>query len=365
MLTQVICAALSIAVQHSGSLAESEGVAVVRPVAEEQNSQCQQTVGCEHHGIHARVMLSDGSSINGVCQTEDLELETIFDPDLRLPMPLVSEVLSVDDGRMRLRLANDDILTGRMKTASLSVGSLLGRLTIPFERVRQVRFTSSAGEVGALIYYSTFDDPEAILDPVVGPKGVPGNATFVPGRVGNAARVPRLGNAGVVNLPKGFLGTKGCIEFWAKIESNKDYFASCDPRLFCIRYAGGSDVVLEYSDNNGAGKGGLNIRLPGLGIVSSHQCGGHFYSEILEDQVCQWHHYAMSWNETKCTFYLDGRPYRMAYAYPGHLEESIVKGQSSELGFPNVRNADGTHPRSAYLIDEFKIWNCEKSQFDL
>ena len=314
----------------------------------------------------ATVTLVDGSRLKGESGATSLVVDTIFKSDLELQVNYVKEVsLDKSPAKARVLLSNGDVISGAVKTSSFGLRSLLGDMTIPYSSIRQVSFAPMRGSDEGLIYYTTFDDAEAFLDPVVGPKGHLGNATFAPGKIGNAAYVPRLGNVGIVELPKGFLGVRGCIEFWAKIDVRREMYGDCDPRFVQIRFRGGNDVIMEYSDNNGGGKGGFNIRLPGQGLVSSNRLGGHTYSEILGAAETKWHHYAVSWSETKCTFYLDGKPVRMGYAYEGRMDESILNGQTSELGFPNVRLSDGSMPRSAFWIDEFKIWNFEKTEFDL
>lgn len=317
--------------------------------------------------VCAAVTLVDGSVLRGECVAEGLRLSTLFSDELLLPVNLVSQLeLDNDKEVAKVRLVNEDSLTVKIKDESFQVASLLGDLQIPFRKMSKVIFTGgkSASEDG-LLYYSTFDSEASVLSPIVGPKGVLGNATFVPGKVGNAARIPRCGNAGFVTLPKGFFGKEGCVEFWAKIDEDKERFLDCDPRLLLVKYPSGSEVMVEYSANNGAGMGGLNVRLPGLGAVSSRRLGGHSYREILGNAINDWHHYAVSWTQKELVVYIDGMPFPMAHHWGAGIDPRVVEMEECCMGLPNIPGADGTYPRAAYLLDEFKIWNHARSTFDL
>ena len=49
----------------------------------------------------------------------------------------------------------------------------------------------------------------------------------------------------------------------------------------------------------------------------------------------------------------------------GRIDEAVLSAQPFTLGLPNTIESKGSEPRSAFTIDELKIWGEPKSDFDL
>ena len=266
-------------------------------------------------------------------------------------------------------LDNGDKFHFTPTTKALAVATILGDLSISLSNIRRVTF-SAAGKASAgnLIFHCTFDSPEAVLKPTVGPEGTLGNATLTEGKIGMAMHVPRYGSAGLFRFPQAFLKSSGCIEFWAKIDVSKDTFGDCDPRLFAIRIRQNYLLFLEFSSNNGRGAGGLHVHMLGMGAASSRRSGNHTYSELLGETVDGWHHYAVSWDDKLTTplVFIDGRLVPMEVSYQGLLKKSIFEENATVLSLPNDPSIDnGTQPQSSFTIDELKIWDYCKVEFPI
>ncbi len=322
-------------------------------------------------GIAASVTLRDSSIVKGdVVEAEALKGAVAFESEARLPLAMV-RTMEADgtNGAQVVTLVNGDKFHFTPTTKALSVASVLGDLSIPLANIRRVDFSARrANPSGSLLFHCTFDSPEAVEKPAVGPGGTVGNASISKGKFGNAMFVPRYGSAGVFRFPKGFLKASGCVEFWARLDTQKEVFSSCDPRFFVLRLPPRREFFVEFSSNNGAGKGGLHVRLFSLCATSSNRMGNHAYSEILGGDTTAWHHYAVSWSEesTVPMVFIDGRPLRMDGIYPGSLDQNVIETSTSVLSFPNDPAVDdGTQPQCAFLIDDFKIWNYCKTDFSL
>lgn len=319
--------------------------------------------------INAIATLKDGSVIKGKFQTPEFTGNAIFAKGLKLDATLVKSVIfSKDDEPSKVELKNDDKFSLTITDESFKLATILGELAFPRSSFKRLNLSTTAtgNNDDGLIFYCTFDNEDSITSPAVGPKGHVGNPRFVEGKVNQGAYVPRFSTAGYFNLPASFLPKEGCIEFWAKICPTRNTFGVCDPRLFCINYPSGGDCVAEYSSNNGCAMGGFNIRLAGLGCVSGKSWSRtFFYSEILGDAFETWHHYAVSWTSDRVDLYLDGKLFNMAFHNNGSISENTI-AENSILGIPhNPANDDGSQPRCAFIIDEFKIWNFNKTEFDL
>ena len=335
-------------------------------------------------GVGAAVTLRDSSVIKGTVAPDTVfEGGIVFDSSAKrsfpmgceiggmaLPVPAVGEmVANGTNGVQVVTLVNGDKFHFNLKAKALPVSTSLGDFSIPFSSIRRLAFIAKEEPpAGSLIFHCTFDSPESVEKPAVGPGGTLGNAWISKGKIGNAMYVPRYGSAGLFRFPEGFLKPSGCVEFWAKLDAQRERFSSCDPRFFVLRLPPRREFFVEFSSNNGAGKGGLHVRLFALGATSSNRMGGHVYTEILGEDPTGWHHYAVSWNEesTVPLVFIDGCPLRMEGSYPGRLDKGILAASTVVLSFPNDPAVDdGTQPQCAFLIDEFKIWNYCKTDFSL
>lgn len=321
--------------------------------------------------IAASVTLRDSSVIKGaIAHDTALEGAVAFKDGVKLPVATIREMAAdgTNDAQI-VTLDNGDKFHFTPMTKTLAVSTVLGDLSISLANIRSVAFSATGkASAGNLIFHCTFDSPEAVLKPAVGPAGMLGNATMTKGMFGMAMHVPRYGSAGLFHFPKSFLKSQGSIEFWAKIDISKAYFSDCDPRLFAIRTPQGYLLFLEYSSNNGRGAGGLHVLMPGMGAVSGRRMGHHTYSELLGDGVDGWHHYAVSWSDTLSTplVFIDGNLVQMEVSYRGSLKKATFDENATVLSLPNDPSIDnGTQPQSSFAIDELKIWDYCKKDFAL
>ena len=320
--------------------------------------------------MNVSVTLRDASIIKGIMAHDTLiEGAVAFADSVRIPLSLIREIAADGTNDVKIvTLANGDVLHVTPKTKDLALATVLGDLSIPLRNISKAAFFSPDSSSDGLIFHCTFDSPEAVEKPVVGPGGKVGNASLVEGREGMAFHVPRHGSAGLFRLPQAFLKSSGCIEFWAKIDVSKPTFDDCDPRLFAIRIRQSYLLFLEFSSNNGRGAGGLHVHMSKMGAASSRRMGNHAYSELLGEAVDDWHHYAVSWDDNLSTplVFIDGRLVPMEVSYPGALEQSLFEENATVLSLPNDPSIDnGTQPQTSFTIDELKIWDYCKKDFQL
>ena len=321
--------------------------------------------------VSASITLRDSSVIKGTVAFDTaFEGAVAFKDSVKLPVATIREMAADGtNGAQIVTLDNGDQFHFTPTTKTLAVATVLGDLSISLSNIRRVTF-SAAGKAsgGNLIFHCTFDSPEAVLKPSVGPEGTLGNATLTEGKIGMAMHVPRYGSAGLFRFPQAFLKSSGCIEFWAKIDVSKYHFGDCDPRLFAIRIRQSYLLFLEFSSNNGRGAGGLHVHMRGMGAASSRRSGNHAYSELLGENVDGWHHYAVSWDDKLATplVFIDGRLVPMEVSYQGLLKKSIFEENATVLSLPNDYSIDnGTQPQSSFAIDELKIWDYCKNEFQI
>jgi len=319
--------------------------------------------------ISANATLKDGSTVKGELVTRRATGATLFAEQLDLDLAIVRSIaFSGKDGESKVELHNGDKFAMTVANENFKIKSLLGELAIPRANFRSIalsqRRVSTGGDDG-LVFYCTFDD-EAITSPTVGPSGTICSREFVAGRVGRALRVPTGRSAGFFTLAPETFGKEGCIEFWAKIEPRRDVYRDCDPRIIFIKSPSGWFTV-EFSSNNGGGMGGFCIRCFNYSYIKGGACGGGYrYADVIPD-VAAWHHYAFSWTEEKLTIYIDGDKLNGTFkAEEGRINEEKLKSGPSVMGLPNSNtNQYNTEPNTPFTIDELKIWNHAKSEFDI
>ncbi len=326
--------------------------------------------------ISTSVTLRDSSVIKGtVAPDTALEGAVAFKDGVKLPVATIREMAADGtNGTQIVTLDNGDKFHFTPTTKTLAVSTVLGDLSISLANIRSVAFSATGkASAGNLIFHCTFDSPEAVLKPAIGPEGtVLMPNVFEPGKFGNAMRVnPRSESARFV-IPAGFLKAKGCIEWWGKIQSPSDGFSSCDPRFFRIRFTETVDSVFEFSSNDGVGGGGLVIRFPGLhylqkrGFRSASRYSQYFGAEGAQE----WHHYALVWNsdgiETpdsqslfRLAVYIDGKRIHVEpFDWRQKINVGILESTPATIDFPF--NSDHDNPligNAEYLIDEMKIWD--------
>lgn len=329
------------------------------------------TIAQEASTITTKAILRDGSTFKGEFATKSITGSTIFMEKLALDPAQVKAVAFINtNGESKVELNNGDKFAMKVENSSFAIKSLLGELNIPRTNFRSLslseRKVSAAGYEEGLVFYCTFDDESAIASPVIGPRGTVCSREFIGGKVNKAVRVPTGSSAGFFTLPPETFGKEGCIEFWAKIEPRREFYRDCDPRMIFIKSPAGWFTV-EYSSNNGGGRGGFCIRCFGFEYIKGGSFGGRYkYSDVIPD-VTAWHHYAFSWTESDLTIYIDGNVLNGAFKTgDGRIEEERLRMALFDMGLPNSNtNSFNTEPNTPFTIDELKIWNFCKRDFTL
>lgn len=320
--------------------------------------------------VTASASLKDGSTVKGEFRNKRIIGSTIFADKLKLrPAIVKSIVFSGTNGESKVELVNGDKFVMTVTNESFKINSLLGELAIPRASFRSIALTqrkvTTSGDDG-LVFHCSFDNEAAINTPAIGPKGTVCSREFTDGKINNALRVPVGSSAGIFTLPPETFGKEGCIEFWAKIEPRREIYRDCDPRMIFIKSPAGWFTV-EYSSNNGGGRGGFCVRCFNFEYIKGGPFGGGYkYADVIPD-VTAWHHYAFSWTEDALTIYIDGVALPGAFKTGnGRIDEEKLKSSSSIMGLPNDNtNPYNTEPNTPFIIDELKIWNHAKSVFDL
>ena len=241
----------------------------------------------------------------------------------------------------------------------------------------------------ALIYYCTFDSTNAIQHPEVGPGGAYLGGEFVEGRKGKSLLSFADEPSAEVSLPVGMLGASGTIEFWAKLEGNASAASSIGggiPRFFGLwLFTSESDpglcsTHLQFTTNDGMGMSGLCGMVYSCALATESTIYTAPYS-LLNGAFNEWHHYAMTWDigglpDAKDS---ESEPVVIALYLDGNLlqtqgRKSLQDGQSfasipdlqAKLAFPTPSSGwNSSAQHVAFCMDEFKIWNGPRSQFDI
>ena len=226
-----------------------------------------------------------------------------------------------------------------------------------------------------LVYHNTLDSADAVAHPAVGATGTCSNATFVEGKVGSALYVPANSNVASLPLPNGLPPSRGCIEFWAKLQEGKTTFRDGgDPiflRVICVNDAA-STFTVEFNANNGGGRGGLCGGLPGLYMTSEGYSYIKYYSSYLtEGDVSDWHHYALVWNvegiasisgNPRSALLVDGKTISQTNG-EGAWDNASFSATVSQPFNITFSTPDTVNGKSPFTIDELKIWDSDKTTF--
>lgn len=324
--------------------------------------------------ISANSLLTDGSTIKGEFATKNITGSTLFMEKLELDPALVKTVAFANtNGESKVELNNGDKFALRIGNDNFAIKSLLGELNIPRTNFRSItlssRKISAGGCEDGLVFYCTFDDEAALANPVVGPaiKLELGQVKTSEGKNGGALFVKPGISGAVVVLPKETLTPEGCIEFWANMASGKTEFSTGgDPNYFTIYTTGGTVVgALGFACNDGVGNSGICGFFFGLRTYSkagyTHMMP---YSDVFNGEDYNgWHHYAFTWTQTSLSLYIDGK--KVAHSI-GNLDVELLAKDDITLAIPLHRTfGKSFNNKSAFYMDELKIWNKAKSEFDL
>ncbi len=324
--------------------------------------------------ISANAVLKDGSSVKGEFCTERISGTTAFTETLKLDPAIVKSLtFAGTNGESKVELVNGDKFAMTVANESFAIKSLLGDLNVPRTNFRSIglsaRKISAGGCNEGLIFHCTFDDEAAVATPSVVPsmKLELGQIKTHEGKNGGALFVNPGISGAVVVLPKGTLASDGCIEFWANMASGKTEFSTGgDPNYFAIYTADGNPGgAFGFASNDGVGNSGLCGFFFGMRAYSNlgytHMMP---YSDVFKGEDYNgWHHYAFTWTQTSLSFYIDGK--RVAHT-TGQLTTELLATDDITLAIPLHRTLGRSfNNKSAFLMDELKIWNFAKTNFDL
>ena len=335
--------------------------------------------------VSANATLKDGSSVKGEFSTERIVGSTIFTEKLKLDPTIVKSLaFTGTNGESKVELKNGDKFAMTVANENFAIKSLLGDLTIPRANFRALslsaRKIAANGYDDGLVFYCTFDDEAAITSPAVGPNGVFLKGTFAEGKEGKALQTTVYAQNATFELPANFFSTSGCIEFWAKILNPSPYVGNGgDPRLFTITQKSTPNTIctIDIVSNNGGGNSGFSTWTL-FGNMASIRGMRHLHYEELfpGSDYRDWHHFAVVWDKDGIAN-LPGSP-RMALLVDGKFIPDIqghvrsIEDAMAIMSTPLLLSF--THDpalspefstKSPFLIDEFRIWNYAKTEFDL
>lgn len=324
--------------------------------------------------IAANATLKDNSTIKGELTTKQITGSTLFLEKLELDPALIKSIaFKGTNGESKVELANGDKFAMTVANDTFGIKSMLGDLAIPCENFKSIalsaRKSSAGGADGGLIFHCTFDDAAALSSPAAGPavklelgkireqEGMQGGALFVNSGIAGAEII----------FPEGSFGPEGCIEFWANMASGKTEFSTGgDPRFFVLIDDNGSEKAhFEFASNNGCGNSGLGGHF--LGMRAQTNNGARYlmpYSDVFKGEDYNgWHHYAFVWTPTMLTIYIDGK---QVCSGTGQVNTDKITQSSITMDIPlNRRTGKSFNNKSAFYMDNLKIWNFAKREFDL
>ena len=325
--------------------------------------------------ITAIVSLKDGSTIKGEFSVEKINGSAVFAKNLSLNAEIVKSLsFTGKKNEAKVVLTNGDEFKLMVSDKTFKMNTSLGELDIPRKNIRTLAFskarkTPCGTPDDGLIFHCTFDDEASLATPVVGPsvklelgeiisdKGKNGGAFFVK---------PGIAGAQIV-FPAGSFREEGCIEFWANMASGKTEFTTGgDPTFFLLLSSdGGTRGGLAYASNDGMGNSGLCGTFFNAYAHSNRGYSGMMpYSDIFKGEDYNgWHHYALTWTRSNIIVFLDGKQLCASTTPP---DTSMFKDTELTMEIPLNRKTGKSYiNKSAFFMDELKIWNFPKKEFDL
>ena len=324
--------------------------------------------------VNATAMLTDGSKIKGEFKTANIAGSTSFADNLRLNAADVMSVAFTGQGNSaKIVMSNGDLLHFNVDDNSFKMCTAVGPLEIPVQKICQLALSKVVKAIPeddkiGLVLHCTFDDEAALEAPAAGPavKLELGEVKADAGKVGGALFVkPGIAGAEIV-FPAGSFSSEGCIEFWASMASGKTEFSTGgDPRFFILSTGDGTEIAhFEYASNNGCGNSGLGGHF--CGIRTQTNSGFSYlmpYSDVFKGEDYNgWHHYAFVWSPNQLAVYVDGKLFCHADGKidPSHLDKDVI------MDIPlNRTRGKSFNNKSAFYMDELKIWNKAKTVFDI
>ena len=323
--------------------------------------------------VSANATLKDGSTVKGEFLAQKITGSTIFLKKLALDPSIIKSIsFPGTNNTAKIELENGDKLTMKVHNKTFPFASILGELNVQRKNIRSITLStkriSAGGCDDGLIFYCTFDDETSVAAPAVGPsvKMELGKIIADKGKTGGALFVnPGIAGAQIA-FPSGSFGTEGCIEFWANMASGKTEFTTGgDPRFFLLSTKDGTEIAhFEYASNNGCGNSGLGGHICGLRTQTNSGCSYLMpYSAVFKGEDYNgWHHYAFAWSTTELAIYVDGKLFCRT---EGTLNAKQIAGDVI-MDIPlNRLSGKSFNNKSAFYMDELKIWSKAKTEFDL
>ncbi len=330
------------------------------------------TAGETSRTAYATASLKDGSTVKGEFLTRQITGSTAFMEKLALePTIIKSLTFTGTNGESKVSLCNGDAFAMRISNNSIKLKSLIGTLEIPRTSFRSLSFSSQRGISAAndgLVFFCTFDDERSVTSPMIGPSvklelgTIRGN-----GKNGGALYVePGVAGAQIA-FPAGTFGNEGCIAFWAKMASGKTEFSTGgDPRFFLLSDSVGREFAhLEFASNNGCGNSGFGGHICGLRAQTNRGCSYMMpYSDVFKGQNYNgWHHYAFVWSVGRLRIFIDGK---LVCSGNGLCDTQALSNAEIIMDIPlNRVRGKSFNNKSAFYMDDLKVWNYAKTDFEL
>lgn len=349
-----------------GGSGKNAAIVAAAPAAEGDNKSTS---------ITATASLKDGSTVKGEFIGKRIVGSTVFMEKLALDPSLVNSVtFTGTNGDAKVELAGGDKFAMKVKNGAFPIKTIFGELKIPRRTVRTLAFSASrhstcGADNNGLIFHCTFDNEASLVTPIAGPsvKLELGEIASDKGKNGGALYVkPGIAGAQIV-FPAGTFHEEGCIEFWANMASGKTEFTTGgDPTFFLLLSSdGGTRGGLAYASNDGMGNSGLCGTFFNAYAHSNRGYSGMMpYSDIFKGEDYNgWHHYALTWTRSNIIVFLDGKQLCASTTPP---DTSMFKDTELTMEIPLNRKTGKSYiNKSAFFMDELKIWNFPKKNFDL
>jgi len=309
---------------------------------------------------------------------------------LSAALALPATLASADGPAAKITLADGSVVLGEILEPAMKIKTLLGEVEIPFDKIAGVEFVDAKEKMAPqqpapkapenndprLIYWNTFDSKEDTQKPKVGPVTEFLTGKFVLGKNGNALHSRGKTDLASFTIPPGFVTSKGCVEFWAKIDVDTD----AQPGQALRFLLGGRDgkwtlFKLEYTANNGMGAGGFTAAMPSA-IYGTSWFGPYSFRQILGDDYTGWHHYAFVWDDDEGVeipgertrphgaLFIDGK-FVSIQTVP--VDRNGISGmggfQKSGMDFIIAGSPHSGDKTTPFVIDDLKIWNVPYLEF--
>ncbi len=235
-----------------------------------------------------------------------------------------------------------------------------------------------------IVLWNTLDSKYDVEHSKIGPDGIFYGGSFIKGKYGNAFKGDYVNDSLIVFPSDPINPQEGCIEFWAKLTGVKDVipWGPTPCLLTCDNVYDDQSFIIHFNGNDGEGNGGICARAGNqVHTGTGFWYNDYKYEDILGDQVQEWHHYALVWNEKgiksigkvdvtdkndniekklcRAAIYIDGK------LKSGRWKEcngSFYRSNGSKIRL--ILSYERLNPdKYQVMIDNLKIWQHEKTDF--